>query len=85
MEWPWQSPYTNPIENIWAALKANVAKHNPNSRKTLIKWIRYERKRLPKNYAVHLMGGMQERVEALIRVKGNNPHVIDPLSITVQK
>ena len=72
MDWPSQSPDMNPIENVWAILKANVASHEPKSKKSLIRWMRYEWKRLPRDYAIHLINSMDERVNTLIQCKGDN-------------
>ena len=72
MNWPSQSPDMNPIEHVWAILKANVANHRPNSKKSLIKWIRREWKRLPSSYAEHLIQTMDRGVNTLIRANGDN-------------
>ena len=72
MNWPSQSPDMNPIEHVWAILKVNVANHRPNSKKSLIKWIRREWKRLPSVYAEHLIQTMDRRVNTLIRANGDN-------------
>ena len=60
MEWPWQSPDTSPTENVGAILRANVANHNPNSRKTLAKLVRYDWKKT----TPCTLDRMHERVEA---------------------
>ena len=71
MDWPSQSPDMNPVENVWAILKANVATHNARTARTLAKWIRYEWKRLPPECTEHLIKSMKTRVQTLIQVEGD--------------
>ena len=42
ISWPSQSPDLNPMENVWAVLKANVGNHQPISTKDLITIIKKE-------------------------------------------
>ena len=46
LPWPSQSPDLNPMENVWAILKANVADHKVTSVKELISVIKKEWKKL---------------------------------------
>jgi transposase len=42
ISWPSQSPDLNPMENVWAVIKANVSNYKPTSTKDLIKIIKKE-------------------------------------------
>jgi len=42
ISWPAQSPDLNPMENVWAILKANVSNYKPSSTKELIRIIKKE-------------------------------------------
>ncbi len=72
MDWASQSPDMNPIENVWAVLKANVSSHKPKNKRSLIYWIKREWGRLPNDYAQHLIESMNQRIEAVIARKGDN-------------
>ena len=41
MEWPPQSPDLNPVENLWAEVKVDVAKSNPKNANDL--WVVVQR------------------------------------------
>ena len=72
LEWPSQSPDVNPLENAWAVLKANVASHNPKNRKSLVRHIKSEWKKLTPAYAQALVNSMKRCIETVIKAKGDN-------------
>lgn len=71
IDWPSQSPDQNPIEHVWRIIKCNVAEHDPRSLKELVKYIRYEWKKLPLSLAENLVDSMSNRIHALIDSQGD--------------
>ena len=72
ISWPSQSPDLNPMENVWAVLKANVSNHKPTSTKDLIRIIRKEWKALDKVFAENLVGSMKNRISLLLSNNGDH-------------
>jgi len=64
LDWPANSPDLNPIENVWAVLKANVKKHRPSTVQQLTRAIYKEWKELTEEYAQALVSSMYRRVQA---------------------
>jgi transposase len=72
ISWPSQSPDLNPMENVWAVLKANVSNFKPTSRKHLIKIIKKEWKNLDKVFANNLVLSMKNRISLIVNNKGDH-------------
>ena len=72
LSWPSQSPDLNPMENVWAILKANVNNHKPNSVKELIKIIQKEWKKFDNIFAQNLVISMKNGVSLLLSNGGNH-------------
>jgi transposase len=70
--WPSQSPDLNPIENVWAVLKANVGNYKPSSTKGLIRVIKKEWKKFDKPFAENLVGSMENRLSLVRNNKGDH-------------
>ena len=70
LEWPPQSPDCNPIENVWALLKARLARQKFASLDDLIKGIQREWARLPIEYAQNLAESCARRCEVVIKQRG---------------
>jgi len=70
--WPAQSPDLNPIENMWAYLKKQLAKYPtpPRSCKELWERISVEWYKIPVEYCRSLIRSMPRRLKAVHRAKG---------------
>lgn len=88
MEWPPYSPDLNPIENLWALLKAEILKrylelmHLPNSESTLdllLKAAREAWEDLDIEIFKHLSETMPHRVTDVIKYEGWHTEVGKPL------
>ncbi len=66
IDWPANSPDCNPIENVWALLKAKLRKKKYNSLKHLISNIKREWSQLSVEYAQKLSASMDRRCQAVI-------------------
>ena len=72
MSWPSQSPDLNPMENVWAVLKANISNHKPTSSKDLISVIQKEWKALDNIFAKNLILSMKNRIFLILANKGDH-------------
>ena len=72
MSWLSQSPDLNPMENVWAVLKANIGNHKLTSRKDLIKIIKKEWKVLDNVFAKNLVVSMKNRISLIISNEGDH-------------
>lgn len=72
ISWPSQSPDLNPMENVWAVLKANVGNHKPTSVTDLIRIIKMEWKKLDKTFAKNLVISMKNRISEVISNEGDH-------------
>jgi hypothetical protein len=79
MEWPPYSPDLNPIENLWALLKAKIYElrpdllHMPNNDETkdiLVATAQQAWDELEIGHLEHLSESMPHRVEAIIESQG---------------
>src|SRR5579871_4072660 len=70
--WPSQSPNLNPMENVWAVLKANVSNYKPTSVKYLIKIIKREWKKFDRVFVENLVLLMKNRISLIINNEGNH-------------
>ena len=71
LDWPGNSPDSNPIENLWTVLKDKVSEKQPTNTKELeeaIKavWVL----ELSAEYCRSLVESMPKRLEAVIKAKG---------------
>jgi len=69
--WPPNSPYLNPIENLWAILKNRITARKPwdiHQVKQMLteEWVNLSYENVLRN----LIHSMPDRVEAVIRAKG---------------
>ena len=62
----------NPIENVWAVLKANVSNYKPTSTKHLIKIIKNEWKKLDGVFAENLVLSMKNRISLIVNNEGDH-------------
>ena len=72
LPWPSQSPDLNPMKNVWAILKANVADHKVTSVKELISVIKKEWKKLDSSITKNLIISMKNRISLLLSNKGDH-------------
>jgi transposase len=72
ISWPSQSPDLNPIENVWAILKANISNYEPTSTKDLIEIIKKEWKALNNVFAKNLVVSMKNRISLILANKGDH-------------
>lgn len=73
LDTPAQSPDLNPIENIWALLKKNVAKRHPKNRTELKTIIQEEWTKIPNDYDMkNLIFSMKRRLQAVIDANGGH-------------
>jgi transposase len=72
ISWPSQSPDLNPIENVWAILKANISNYKPRSIKDLIRIIKKEWKALDNVLAKNLVISMKNRISLLLCNDGDH-------------
>ena len=72
ISWPSQSPDLNPMENIWAVLKANIGNYKPTSLKDLIRIIEKEWKALDKIFAENLVTSMKNRISLILANEGDH-------------
>lgn len=79
MDWPPYSPDLNPIENLWALLKADILKLRPwlrdmpNNNETwaeLVDAAQYAWENLTVHHFVNLAETMPHRVEEVIKYEG---------------
>ena len=68
---PAQSPDLNPIENVWAILKANVYNRLPKTVVRLKRYIKEEWKKLSPYFAARLVKSMPSRIKKLIKADGD--------------
>src|SRR5579871_3390565 len=69
---PSQSPDLNPMENVWAVLKANVSNYKPRSTQHLIKIIKKEWKKLDGVFAKNLVLSMKNRISLILSNEGDH-------------
>ena len=72
LPWPSQSPDLNPMENVWAILKANVADHKVTSVKELISVIKKEWKKLDSSFCKNLIISMKNIISLVLSNKGDH-------------
>lgn len=71
LDWPSMSPDLNPIENVWALLKARIKEKPIMNIKSLMIAIIREWNSLSANYAEKLVESCQRRVQAVINAGGD--------------
>src|SRR5579871_6859540 len=64
--WLSQSLDLNPMENVWAILKANVSNYKPISTKNLIKIIKKEWRKLDRVFTENLVLSIKNRISLII-------------------
>ena len=68
--WPANSPDLNPIENIWAELRCNVARRNPRSREELERAVTSSWREIAQPPIDNAMNSMPRRLRAVLAAKG---------------
>jgi len=71
MDWPSYSPDVNPMENIWAIMKRNVSKRNPQNIQELIEAIHNECENFSQTTVSNIFHSIYNRVDQLIECRGN--------------
>lgn len=71
IKWPANSPDCNPIENVWALIKARLRQRNITTKEGLIRAIKEEWKSLTVEYAKKLVESCTKRCEAVISNNGD--------------
>lgn len=71
MEWPASSPDANPIENVWAIMKAKLKGKQLTRIDQLRRCLKRIWKDLPQQYAINLVGSMDNRCQAIISQGGD--------------
>lgn len=72
LSWPAQSPDMNPIENLWAIIKAKIAILKPKSIPDLKTAIMTTWNEMEKDICIKLSKSFRKRTMALLRVSGNH-------------
>ena len=71
MEWPANRPDCNPIENVWALLKARIRQRNIATLEGLIRELKQEWSSLTAEYAKNLAENCTRRCQAVIDQRGD--------------
>ena len=74
LDWPGNSSYLNPIENLWAIIKSKLSKYDCSTKISLIEviiWIWYHDEEL-KKMCCNLVHSMPKRVSMIIKSKGGH-------------
>ena len=72
LEWPSQSPDSNPIEHLWRDLKITVQQHSPSNLTEFERICREEWEKLPKYSCAKLVVSYPRRLKAVIAAKGSS-------------
>ena len=70
MDWPAHSPDINPMENIWALLKKQVAKRNPEIIEDLENAIHLECHDFSSDVVSNTISSIYNRIDLLIESNG---------------
>lgn len=71
LPWPAASPDLNPIENLWAILKTNVAKRFPKTKAELEEFAVEEWRKIPQETIKNAILSMPTRIKQVIDRRGN--------------
>uniref|UniRef100_A0A3Q2ZWT6 Transposase Tc1-like domain-containing protein n=1 Tax=Kryptolebias marmoratus TaxID=37003 RepID=A0A3Q2ZWT6_KRYMA len=70
MSWPSNSPYLNPIENLWWKFKKMVHDKAPTCKADLATAIRERWSQIAEEYRLSLIKSMPQRLQAVIKARG---------------
>lgn len=74
LDWPGNSPDLNPIENVWAYVQRRLPKLLPRNSREFEGWIHEAWKAVPTSYIQKLIRSMPNRVQEVVRKKGDLTH-----------
>jgi len=71
LDWPSHSPDVNPMENIWALLKRNIAKKDAQNIDDLVEAIHFECTNFSSSVISNIFLSIYKRINLLIKSNGN--------------
>ena len=69
-DWPANSPYINPIENLWAFIEKKTLLRNPKTKFEFWKFLQEEWTNIPLDFIQLLINSLPERICAVKKSKG---------------
>ncbi len=70
IDWPFNSPNLNLIENLWAIVKRNIELQQPQNIRDLENFMKEEWSKIPQDIIKNLVGSMKERCKLIIENNG---------------
>ncbi|GBB96986.1 hypothetical protein RclHR1_02890013 [Rhizophagus clarus] len=70
LEWPSNSPYLNPIENLWSIVKGKVEKRMSKNLDDLERFMAEEWENIPNTVLINFSKSMKRRCELIIGKNG---------------
>ncbi len=72
VDWPPQSPYLNPIENLWSILDRNLQDRNPNNEGELFQQLTEGWQQLGVDLLTRLVDSMPRRIQMVLEAGGSH-------------